>query len=93
MATTAASIGEERDYEFPQREAAFFYGLFLRGHSIAQLRRDIEVPEAVIQKWIRDAEMRPEQRALLHRVLEYRRHVLAIFDSLVESESTYRLVQ
>jgi hypothetical protein len=22
-----------RDFEYPQREAAFFYGLFLRGHS------------------------------------------------------------
>ena len=34
------------DFAFPQREAAFFYGLFLRGHSPEQLRRDIEVPQA-----------------------------------------------
>ena len=33
-----------RNFEFPQREAAFFYGLFLRGHSADQLRRDISVP-------------------------------------------------
>ena len=39
-------IGDEtlREFEFPQREAAFFYGLFLRGHSAEELRRDIEVP-------------------------------------------------
>ena len=36
------------DFEFPQREAAFFYGLFLRGHSADELRRDIEVPPAVL---------------------------------------------
>jgi hypothetical protein len=34
-----------RELEFPQREAAFFYGLFLRGHSPEQLRRDIEVTQ------------------------------------------------
>lgn len=93
MATTVARIDEERDFEYPQREAAFFYGLFLRGHSIAQLRRDIEVPAEVIEKWSRETAMPPEQRALVHRVLEYRRHVLAIFDSLIGSESSYRLVQ
>src|SRR5579863_6746886 len=38
------------EFEFPQREAAFFYGLFLRGHSADQLRRDIEVPPAVLAK-------------------------------------------
>ena len=36
------------DFAFPQREAAFFYGLFLRGHSPEELRRDIEVPAAVL---------------------------------------------
>src|SRR5438034_7106624 len=35
-----------QDLEYPQREAAFFYGLFLRGHSADQLRRDIEVPRS-----------------------------------------------
>jgi hypothetical protein len=93
MATTVARIDEERDFDYPQREAAFFYGLFLRGHSIAQLRRDIEVPAELVQKWSRETEMRPEQRAMLYRVLEYRKHVLAIFDSLIGSESSYRLVQ
>jgi len=65
------------EFEFPQREAAFFYGLFLRGHSADQLRRDIEVPPAVLAKWHRD---------ILSRVVQYRRHVLAIFDTLVDSE-------
>ena len=39
-----------RDFEYPQREAAFFYGLFLRGHSAEELRRDIEVPAQVLAK-------------------------------------------
>jgi hypothetical protein len=93
MATTTANFEEDRDFAFPQREAAFFYGLFLRGHSVEQLRRDITVPVEVVQKWSRDRHMLPEQRALLDRVLEYRTRVLAIFDSLVGSEASYRMVQ
>lgn len=75
------------DLEFPQREAAFFYGLFLRGHSADELRRDIEVPAAVLAKWHKDAEREPELRGVFQRMLEYRRHVLAIFDNLIGSES------
>lgn len=71
------------DFEFPRREAAFFYGLFLRGHSAEELRRDIEVPAAVLAKWHREAERDPELRDIFSRMVEYRRHVLAIFDSLV----------
>ncbi|HEY2462199.1 MAG TPA: hypothetical protein VGI16_15430 [Candidatus Acidoferrum sp.] len=71
------------DFDFPQREAAFFYGLFLRGHSAEQLRRDIEVPIAVLAKWHKDAEREPELRDIFVRIVEYRRNVLAIFDSLV----------
>jgi hypothetical protein len=74
------------EFEFPQREAAFFYGLFLRGHSADRLRQDIEVPPAVLAKWHREAEREPELRDILSRVVEYRRHVLAIFDTLVDSE-------
>lgn len=88
-----ATIGEERDLSFPQREAAFFYGLFLRGHSVAQLRRDIGIPDEVVKKWNRDRHMEPERRELLNRILEYRRSVLAIFDSLVYSEASERMVQ
>jgi hypothetical protein len=78
------------DLEFPQREAAFFYGLFLRGHSAEQLRRDIEVPPAVLAKWHKDAEREPHLRGVFTRMVEYRRHVLAIFDTLIGSESQIR---
>jgi hypothetical protein len=81
------------DLEFPQREAAFFYGLFLRGHSAEQLRRDIEVPAAVLAKWHKDAEREPHLRDVFARMVEYRRHVLAIFDTLVGSESQTRRLQ
>jgi hypothetical protein len=81
------------DLEFPQREAAFFYGLFLRGHSPDQLRRDIEVPASVLAKWHRDAEREPHLRSVFTRMVEYRRHVLAIFDNLVGSDGQHRRVQ
>jgi hypothetical protein len=78
-------IAEEvlREFEYPQREAAFFYGLFLRGHSAEELRRDIEVPPQVLARWHREAEREPSLREVLERMVEYRRHVLAIFDSLI----------
>ncbi len=81
------------DLAFPQREAAFFYGLFLRGHSPEQLRRDIEVPAAVLAKWHKDAEREPQLRTVFSRMVEYRRHVLAIFDTLVGSEAQHRHLQ
>jgi hypothetical protein len=93
MATAMATVGEDRDFDFPQREAAFFYGLFLRGHSITELRRDIEIPAEVVKKWNRERNMEPEQRVFLNRILEYRKSVLAIFDTLVGSEASYRMVQ
>ena len=37
----------------PQREAAFFYGLFLRGHDIDPLRQDIDVPRTMLEKWMK----------------------------------------
>jgi hypothetical protein len=95
MAATVQFVQTETvtDFEFPQREAAFFYGLFLRGHSADQLRRDIEVPPAVLAKWHREAEREPALRDILSRVLEYRRHVLAIFDTLVDSERVPQRLQ
>lgn len=81
------------DLEFPQREAAFFYGLFLRGHSAEQLRRDIEVPADVLAKWHKDAEREPQLRSVFTRMVEYRRHVLAIFDHLIGSEGQAQRVQ
>lgn len=82
-----------QDLDFPQREAAFFYGLFLRGHSADQLRRDIEVPAAVLAKWHREAERDPQLRDIFSRMVDYRRHVLAIFDSLVGSDGQQLRVQ
>jgi hypothetical protein len=95
MATIATFIPTEviADLEFPQREAAFFYGLFLRGHSAEQLRRDIQVPAAVLAKWHREAEREPELRDVFSRMVEYRRHVLAIFDTLIGSELQNARVQ
>ena len=81
------------DLEFPQREAAFFYGLFLRGHSADELRRDIEVPAAVLVKWHREAERDPQLRDLFTRIVDYRRDVLAIFDTLVGAETRQFRVQ
>ena len=82
-----------RELELPQREAAFFYGLFLRGHSAEELRRDIEVPAAVLAKWDRESLRQPEQRVTFERIAEYRRHVLAIFDSLVGFDSKTQRLQ
>jgi hypothetical protein len=95
MATMPQFIPPEvvNDLDFPQREAAFFYGLFLRGHSADQLRRDIEVPAAVLAKWHREAERDPNLRDIFARMVDYRRHVLAIFDSLVGSEHRQYRIQ
>jgi hypothetical protein len=95
MATIVPMLPAEivTDLDFPQREAAFFYGLFLRGHSPEQLRRDIEVPPAVLAKWHKDAEREPELRNVFTRMVEYRRHVLAIFDSLIGCDGQYRHLQ
>jgi hypothetical protein len=95
MATTVQFVPTQvpLDFEVPQREAAFFYGLFLRGHSAEQLRRDIEVPAAVLAKWHREAEREPELRDIFFRMVEYRRHVLAIFDTLVGWDGQVQRIQ
>lgn len=93
-ATLAGATDDSvREFELPQREAAFFYGLFLRGHSAEELRRDIEVPAAVLAKWDRESVRQPEQRTNFERIAEYRRHVLAIFDSLVAFDSKIHRLQ
>jgi hypothetical protein len=95
MATLPQFVPVEvvHDFDFPQREAAFFFGLFLRGHSAEQLRRDIEVPSAVLAKWHREAERDPQLRDIFTRIVEYRRHVLAIFDTLVGTDGQKQLLQ
>jgi hypothetical protein len=81
------------ELEFPQREAAFFYGLFLRGHSPEELRRDIEVPPAVLARWHREAKREPGLRDVFERIVEYRRHVLAIFEALVGYDAQTQRLQ
>jgi hypothetical protein len=68
------------------KEAAMFYGLFLRGHSVEALRRDIDVPRAMLDKWLRPNRYEPSFRESLRRVYQYRKQVLAIFDELVLNE-------
>ena len=77
---------DEFDPLAPQREAAFFYGLFLRGHDIEALRQDIDVPPGMIDKWMRARDFEASFRDSLQRVYAYRKQVLAIFDGLVSNE-------
>lgn len=86
-------VESQHELEYPNREAAFFYGLFLRGHPPEKLRRDIEVPPDILAKWHREAERQPDQRGRFFRILEFRRHVLAIFDSLVGHEERFQRLQ
>ena len=62
----------------PQREAAFFYGLFLRGHRAEDLRQDIDVPRTMLDKWLRAPDFEMTFRESLQRVYSYRKQVLAI---------------
>ena len=80
------TIREEFDPQAPQREAALFYGLFLRGHSPDVLRRDIEIPRKLVIKLMKRHRNEQDIRAKVHRAYVYRRQVLAIFDELVTRE-------
>jgi hypothetical protein len=77
----------------PQREAAFFYGLFLRGHSLEALRQDIDVPRGVVEKWLRLKDFQGGFRADLDRVYQYRKQVLENFEGLVSNDNARLLVQ
>lgn len=79
---------DEFDPLAPQREAAFFYGLFLRGHDIEELRQDIDVPRGMIDKWMKARDFEASFRDNLQRVYAYRKQVLAIFDGLISNEQT-----
>lgn len=76
---------EDFDPNALRKEAAMFYGLFLRGHSVEKLRRDIDVPRSVFEKWMRPRRYDTGFRENLRRVYHYRKQVLAIFDELVLS--------
>lgn len=87
------TVRDELDPQAPQREAAFFYGLFLRGHSVETLRQDIDVPQSLLQKWMRAHDFEASFRENLHRVYSYRKQVLAIFDGLILNEQNRPRVQ
>lgn len=76
------------DHLCAHREAAFFYALFLRGHGVESLRRDIDVPQEVLAKWMRATDFEGPFREALQRMYDYRKHVLAIFDSLIANQAT-----
>ena len=84
---------DEFDPLAPQREAAFFYGLFLRGHDIESLRQDIDVPRTMLDKWLKARDFEESFRENLQRVYAYRKQVLAIFDGLVLNEHDRPRVQ
>jgi hypothetical protein len=77
---------EDLDPLAPQREAAIFYGLFLRGHSADALRRDIDVPRPIFDRWLQPQRYEPNFRDSLRQIYSYRKKVLAIFDELVLKE-------
>ncbi len=74
--------------EPPHREAAYFYGLFMRGHPLEKLRRDIDVPGEVVHRWQRLWQREPNSQPHMESMLVYRRQVLAIFNTLVSLEVT-----
>jgi hypothetical protein len=84
---------EEIDPQAPQREAALFYGLFLRGHSAEVLRRDIDVPKKLLDKLLRRHRNELAVREKLRQIYQYRKQVLAVFDELVTRERTRERVQ
>lgn len=84
---------DDSDPLAPQREAAFFYGLFLRGHSVEALRQDIDVPRSLLEKWLKAPDFEASFRENLQRIYEYRKQVLAIFDGLVLNEQNHLRLQ
>jgi hypothetical protein len=81
---------EEFDPSGPQKEAAIFYGLFLRGHSAEILRRDIDIPRKLMEKWLKAPQYEDSFRDGMRRIYSYRKQVLAIFDELVHHERRNR---
>jgi hypothetical protein len=47
----------------------------------------------VLLKWHRESERDPTLRDVFTRMVDYRRHVLAIFEALVDTESRPQRVQ
>ena len=86
-------LADDFDPLASQREAAMFYGLFLRGHSVEALRRDIDVPRKLAEKWLKAPHYDNSFRDNLKRVYSYRKQVLAIFEELVLSEKNRARLQ
>ena len=86
-------LREEIDPLAPQREAALFYGLFLRGHAADALRKDIDVPKPLVEKLMKRHKNEQAVRAKLKRIYTFRKQVLAIFDELVGRERIRERVQ
>ncbi len=51
------------------------------------------MPAEVLAKWHRETEREPERRAVFHRIVEYRRQVLAVFERLVSHDSSGQPLQ
>jgi len=79
-------LGADPEIHAPQREAAIFYGMFLRGRSVEEIRDEIDISPKLFQKWMRAREYGPDFRNSLRRIYIYRKQVLAIFEALVTSE-------
>ena len=90
---TAIAGRDDFDPVSPVKEAAMFYGLFLRGHSVETLRRDIDVPKDMLEKWMQARRYEPDFRDGLRRLYQYRKKVLAIFDELIDHERCRARVQ
>jgi transposase-like protein len=86
-------LDTDAEMHSPQREAAMFYGLFLRGHSAESLRQEIDISPHTYRKWMRAREYDQRFRDDLKRMYAYRKQVLAIFDSLVTSEHGHERLQ
>jgi hypothetical protein len=84
LALQPIPIRDDHDPEAIHKEAAMFYGLFLRGTPADKLRRDIEIPQLMIEKWLSHPGYDTAFRDSARRVYEFRRQVLAVFDELVD---------
>jgi hypothetical protein len=71
-----------------EREANFFYGLFLRGHSLDTLRSDIDVSSDVVSHWKIMLNHDPWYGEALDIMVPFRKKVLDIFNSLIPSTTT-----
>jgi hypothetical protein len=78
------AIRDEFDPAAVHKEAAMFYGLFMRGHSPDRLRQDIEIPRTMFDKWLSHPGYDSAFRDNVKRAYEFRRQVLLVFNELVD---------